>query len=77
MPRQIHAVVQDAQHLDHTILLMDAKDQQMPPLVAVPGNMQRGNAVTQFWTPAHVMQLRTLSQSLKGIVNHTLVEMSI
>ena len=49
MPRQIHAVVQDAQHLDHAVLLMGAKDQQMPPLAALPSHMEAGNIRSQLW----------------------------
>lgn len=55
MSRQIHAVVQDTQHFDHTVLRMDTKNQQMPPLAALTSHMQRSNTVTQFRTPAHVM----------------------
>lgn len=70
MPRRIHAVAQDAQHLDHAVLFMGAKDQRMPALAAFASHMQRGNPLFQFWTRTHAIQLRPLSQCLKGIVIH-------
>lgn len=77
MSLQIHAVVQDAQHIDYALLNMDSAHQQMPSLVTMASHMQRSYVNTQLRAPAHTVQLRAFAQRIKGIVDGIGVNMHL
>lgn len=77
MTLQTHTVVQDTQHLDHAFLIMDTKNQLVPPPASMASHMQCDHIITQLRAPAYIDQLRPFVQGRQGIIDDVGVRLQL